>query len=220
MNLSPAEIIELIASGEGRCTEFKRGLPQDERIARTLCAFANTRGGILLVGVNDNGSLYGVPKPKEVMADLRRVAEDCLEPPLRIETTVVDFEGMAIVAAQVAVSIDRPHMVLHENQADEIVVRLGSSNRVAQGAVLDALRNGSSRARPRGSLEATILTWVEERALQSEAPGGDATPALFSRTKNIGVQRAMRAFVKLERDGLLVGHGEGRQRLYSLGIRG
>lgn len=48
---------EVIAAGEGRQVEFKRGLPRDEKTARTLVAFANTRGGLLIVGVGDRGEL-------------------------------------------------------------------------------------------------------------------------------------------------------------------
>lgn len=214
VNLTESELLELIAEGEGRKTEFKRGLPQAERLARTLCAFANTRGGMLFIGVNDNGSLYGVSQPRRVMADLRRVAEEFIEAPLRIQTTTVLCGDLAVVAAQVPVSMARPHSVIRKNQPNEIVVRIGSSNRVARGATLDALRNGKSRKRTKGSLEAQILAWVDQRTNLSETPGGDASPEFFSKNHNVGVQRARRAFVRLERDGLLVGHGKGTRRIY------
>ena len=214
MRLSEPELLEWIAAGEGRSTEFKRGLPKDERIARTLCSFANTRGGLLFIGVNDNGSIYGVSQPRRVMADIRRVARELLQPPLKLETTSVRCEGLMVVAARIPVSVARPHAVLRKNREEEIVVRVGSSNRVARGAALDALRSGNHRSRSRGSLEAQILAWVELRAKQSKTPGGDASPTLFSQSNNVGVQRARRAFVRLERDGLLVGHGKGTKRIY------
>jgi len=214
VNIDEPELLELIAEGEGRGMEFKRGLPRDERLARTLCAFANTRGGLLFIGVNDNGSLYGVSQPRSVMADIRRVAREWIEHPLRVETTTVRCGDLAVVVARIAASRRRPHRALRRSGDEEIVVRIGSSNRVARGATLDALNNGASRSGSRSSLEAQILAWVDQRTRLSRTPGGDASPALFSQAHNVGVQRARRAFVRLERDGLLVGHGKGTKRIY------
>ncbi len=216
MNLSETELLELIAQGEGRNLEFKRGLPRDEKLARTLCAFANTRGGMLMVGVNDNGSLHLCPRPAEVMADIRRVADEFLEPPVPIEVTSVSCETGTIVAAQVNVSLERPHHVVHGSREREIVVRVGSSNREAKGATLTALHNHRSGTRPRDPLEAKILAWVAERGRLARDPGGDATPALFGESFNIGQQRARKAFVRLERDGYLVAHGTGKRKYYGL----
>lgn len=214
MNLPESELLSQIAAGEGRGLEFKRGLPRDEKLARTLCAFANTRGGLLLIGVNDNGSLYGVSEPRKVMARIRSVARKLLHPALELATTTVRCDGVAVVAARVPVSLERPHAVLREGEESEIVVRVGASNRAAKGAALVALRNGDGRRRSLGALEVLILKWVDGRARASRTPGGDATPALFSQAHNIGLQRARRAFVRLERDGQLVGHGLGVKRAY------
>lgn len=214
MNLSPEELLLLIAEGEGRSLEFKRGLPRDEKLARTLCAFANTRGGILLVGVLDKGGVHGTHRPKEVMADIRRIASEFLEPQLTVQTTVVKVDGQSVVAAQVAASPLRPHAVLLGEDDHEIVVRVGASNRIARGATLDALRRKHNGRSSRDPLEARILDWVDARAKSSIVPGGDATVPRFAAAHNIGLQRTRRMFTRLERDGLLLGHGRGKSRVY------
>ncbi|MCB9915297.1 MAG: ATP-binding protein [Planctomycetes bacterium] len=214
MNLSPEELLELVAEGEGRDLEFKRGLPRDEKVARTLCAFANTRGGILLVGVLDKGGIHGVHQPRKVMADLRRVATELITPHLVLQTTLVRVDGKAVVAAQVPASALRPHAVLLGDDDHEVVVRVGSSNRLARGATLDALRrprNGRGSSDP---LQARALTWVDERSRRSDVPGGDATYPRFAAEYNLGLQRARRVFTRLEQEGLLVGHGRGKNRVY------
>lgn len=38
MRIDPAELAASIAAGEGKSLEFKRGLPRDAKVARTLCA--------------------------------------------------------------------------------------------------------------------------------------------------------------------------------------
>jgi ATP-dependent DNA helicase RecG len=46
--------------GEGEETEFKRGLGDFSAIGRAVCAFANTEGGVIILGVTDSQSIIGV----------------------------------------------------------------------------------------------------------------------------------------------------------------
>ena len=50
----------LVSSGEGRQLEFKRKAADPVKIMREVVAFANAKGGILLVGVNDDGVITGL----------------------------------------------------------------------------------------------------------------------------------------------------------------
>jgi len=58
-------IRKLIAEGEHQQLDFKFGINDSRKIARTLAAFANTSGGRLLIGVKDNGSIAGVRTEEE-----------------------------------------------------------------------------------------------------------------------------------------------------------
>ena len=58
------EINELIAGGESTIVEFKRKISKPEKIAKEMVAFANTKGGYLIVGVDDNGTIYGIDSEK------------------------------------------------------------------------------------------------------------------------------------------------------------
>ena len=58
-------IRKLIAEGEHQQLDFKFGINDSRKIARTLAAFANTDGGRLLIGVKDNGSVAGVRSEEE-----------------------------------------------------------------------------------------------------------------------------------------------------------
>ena len=205
MNLSADDVRTICAGGEGRQVEFKRGLPGPAKAARSLCAFANTRGGMLLVGVTDHGQVYGVEHARAVVASLRRFARDRVQPPLRVEVVSVAVGEEWVVCCSVPLSPERPHLLLHEDGKEELVVRAGSSNRRATGATLEALRR-PRRAKTPSPLERSVLAWVEGRA--------DATVARFAKAHNVGVQRARRAFVELERAGRLVAHGLGARRVY------
>ena len=52
------ELIELIDEGENIQCEFKRKFSGSEKIAREMLAFANTKGGIILFGIDDDKNGY------------------------------------------------------------------------------------------------------------------------------------------------------------------
>lgn len=63
------EILERIAAGEGERTEFKRGLGDLSAIGKAICAFANTDGGIIILGVDDGGEIVGVKDDPEAVQE-------------------------------------------------------------------------------------------------------------------------------------------------------
>jgi hypothetical protein len=83
MHLTRDELLRRIADGEGARQEFKRGLPGSDKVARTLAAFANSKGGLLLIGVEDGGQVVGVPAPEEACAELQEIAATHVDPPAR-----------------------------------------------------------------------------------------------------------------------------------------
>ncbi|HID64305.1 MAG TPA: ATP-binding protein [Anaerolineae bacterium] len=54
------DIRQLASQGEGQQLEFKRSLAELNTATRTVAAFANTDGGVLLFGVRDSGEIIGV----------------------------------------------------------------------------------------------------------------------------------------------------------------
>lgn len=50
-------IKSLISKGEGVDLDFKQEIQNPRKIAKSMVSFANTQGGILLIGVRDNGSI-------------------------------------------------------------------------------------------------------------------------------------------------------------------
>lgn len=214
MNLEPAELARLIEGGEGKSLEFKRGLPRDAKVARTLCAFANTRGGLLLIGVGDRGELVGAPRPRATMAHLRAVASEHLEPSLEVQVGVLLLPtgsegGRRIVWCSVPISPRRPHAVLGEAGEREVVARVGASNRRASGATLSSIRAQRASGARLDELQRAVLDWLAERP-------EPATVTTFARARNVGLQRARRAFTQLELAGRLVAHGSGARRAYAL----
>jgi len=64
--LKKSHIGKLIEQGEHQCLDFKFEISDSRKIARSISAFANTDGGILLIGVKDNGKIAGVRSEEEI----------------------------------------------------------------------------------------------------------------------------------------------------------
>ncbi len=76
------ELKNIINQGETQYVEFKLKWPkQGHEVAKKMAAFANSGGGILLMGVENDGTLVGIENPLQVDEQLAGVART-LSPPL------------------------------------------------------------------------------------------------------------------------------------------
>ncbi len=99
MDTSPAGILSMIRNGESDTVEFKTRLPPEEIVARNVVAFANSKGGTLIIGVGDKGEVIGVPEPEigRTLQRLTDIAKRLL--PYPIQVGVVDIDGRSLVFA-------------------------------------------------------------------------------------------------------------------------
>ena len=59
------DVLKRIESGEDHVTEFKSGAGDLAGIGRTIAAFANGRGGLLVLGVDNSRTIVGVKESSE-----------------------------------------------------------------------------------------------------------------------------------------------------------
>ena len=102
---------ELLAEGEGQRVEFRR-LPLDaepeQSMAKTLVAFANSRGGTIMVGVEPDGRVVGV-EGNWVEQRLLRIARERTLPAVRIHVRQAELRGKTVYLVMVPPSPLRPH---------------------------------------------------------------------------------------------------------------
>lgn len=93
--------MNLIEIGENLTTEFKR--EYTEEVKKTIVAFANTAGGVLFIGVNDDKTIAGVSKPDDIILQITNVVRSAIKPDLtlfvdcKIESTGKNFVITVIV---------------------------------------------------------------------------------------------------------------------------
>ncbi len=119
------ELRKLVSQGEDVQLEFKRRATHPEKIVRELIAFANTHGGTLLVGVDDDGSLSGVKYPEEEALSIHETLLKHCRPPLIYNESVIALsENKFIVRYDIPQSEKRPHFLVADKEHSETYVRV------------------------------------------------------------------------------------------------
>ena len=100
--MSVKALSDLLALGEGTTVEVKRSLRSD--LGREICAFANATGGVILLGVDDEGTVRGVEGHNRLKSQVQSVARSA-DPPISVE-----LESMGdVLAVRVPSQRGRPY---------------------------------------------------------------------------------------------------------------
>jgi predicted HTH transcriptional regulator len=132
---------EILARPEGKTLEFKRNLSSPRPALCTLVAFANSAGGRLVIGVEDgNKNVVGVEHPLDLERHVANLIADSIQPSLLPEIEIVPWRRLHVLVVQVHPSALRPHHLKAEGVERGTYVRLGSTNRRADAALIAELR--------------------------------------------------------------------------------
>ena len=63
------DILQRIEAGEEQNTEFKRGVGDLSAMGKAMCAFAIGDGGLIVLGVNDSGTIAGVNEDPDALQE-------------------------------------------------------------------------------------------------------------------------------------------------------
>ena len=100
--------IEEILAGESEKVEFKRQFPGSDKVAKEIAALANTAGGVLVIGVKDDGSIYGVDDTEDLQLRIANlVTSEKFRPPIYPNFEVKEISDNSIVIIEVE-ELDRP----------------------------------------------------------------------------------------------------------------
>lgn len=199
-----SELTRLAAAGEGLTVEFKKKVPRPERLAREVIALANTHGGKLLVGVDDDGTICGLKDAIEEEYALRDALAAHVEPALRFGTERVALASRReVLVLHVPVSPARPHVIVGVGQDDGTAyVRVGASSVEASKEAVRLMRRRGQDAHgvhfEFGDKEALLMRYLDAY--------GRVTVDAFARAAGIPLRQASHTLVLLTRAGLLRHH--------------
>jgi len=209
-----SQVQDMISAGESTTVEFKRKFTEPEKMAKELTAFANTKGGHLLIGIDDDRRIVGIPSEKAIMSDVERACYFYCEPPLTYELYIMPFDRVDIAIVHVPESNQKPHVVRNPQKPDElkVYIRQGEESVAASKEMIRILRGMRPDAKPLmisiTDKERSLFDFIEKK--------GRATVRDFSTLVNISDRRAARLLVRLVRAGVLNIHTNEQYDYYTL----
>lgn len=149
------ELLRLIRGGEDTYLELKVKLSNSERIAQGIVALANTDGGTIIFGVNDQLRIEGVSNPEWVQTEIARICREEIVPPIVPMLDTIAFDsGKRIVALDID-GKRRPY----RTRDGRFYLRIGAEKReVSRGELSDWL----AELRPLGFENIPLQGVVEE----------------------------------------------------------
>ena len=155
----------LVKEGEGSHLEFKRRASSPDQIVREMIAFANTSGGIVLVGVNDDGDLSGVKYPDEESLVIKKAVIRYSRPHVVFNETIIKLsENKFVIQYEIPVSRKRPHVFRISNKKSETYIRLRDMSMKASREMSEIVKRGKEGKNVQftyGEQESALMKFLE-----------------------------------------------------------
>lgn len=118
MRMDIRQLKNIARDGESQHVEFKKKVNFPDKIIKEVVAFANTDGGWLLLGVDDNGYFSGLKFPEEEKDILSQAIYENCRPQVKFKTHTIPLnQKKAIVAYEIPSSRKKPHRVRAEGRS-------------------------------------------------------------------------------------------------------
>lgn len=213
MQMTLQELTQLVSLGEGQHLEFKRKVPRPERIAKEVIAFANTKGGRLLLGVDDDGTVSGVRDAEEEEFALRQALQShCSEVPAYQLERVAVTPRRDVIVMSVPESAEKPHFLVDGDRKNGIAYL-----RVKDMSV-EASREALRLMRTQDRADDVLFEFGEKEQMLMRYLDryGRITVGQFASIASISKKRASQTLVLLTRADILRLHASDRHDYFTL----
>ena len=214
------ELTQLVALGEGLTIEFKNKVPNGERIAKEVIALANTRGGRLLVGVDDSGEIKGVRDSDEEEYALNEALSTLCRPAVSYSIERVPISKKRnVLLVKIPESKTKPHELIDPEKPGDrgtVYIRIDEMSMEASKEHVRLMRTQKRREDvvfEFGDKEQVLMRYLENY--------GQITVAQFARLANIPRRRASHTLVLLTKANVLQLHTDPKNDYFTLayGVR-
>jgi len=201
------QLFQLIDSGEGLKIEFKRKFSTFEKMAKEMIAFANTKGGEILIGVEDNGKIKGIESEKEIAELIQITSAKYCQPPVSYSIDFVDLNEKDVAVIKIKESDLKPHRLqdylpyLDLNKA-QVYVRVRDKSLLASKEMIKLLQISIKGE----SLKNYQIGKYEKIAFELLDKQEFITVKELKQAANTSYRKASRTLIKLVRANLLMLH--------------
>ncbi len=222
------DVGEMLRNGESSGVEFKIDRLEPQDLARQIVCFSNLAGGVILLGVGDDGQVVGTTRDnlEEWVIDVCRSRVD--PPVIPFVEWYKDFEpGKHVAIVRVLPGLDKPYACIHNNRRNYFI-RVGRACREAGREELERMFQASGKLRygmkpvPGTSLADLDLRRLQEyfgRVLSQEYPALDDIAAWQRLLTNLELAVSVEEMTVPSVDGILLFGRNPKKALPQSGIR-
>ncbi|TSJ39195.1 ATP-binding protein [Mucilaginibacter corticis] len=201
---------KLIFEGEGVTLDFKKTITSCEKIARTMVSFANNKGGRLLIGVADDGTIKGVKSEDEERYMITKAAHLFSRPALEPLFEEIYVDDKLVLVVDTAESTLKPHYALAEDGKWWVYVRVKDKSVLASKIVVDVLKRSADNAGvliEYSSKEKSLLEYLEKM--------NRITVKEYCELIKVGRRAAQRILVNMVLSGVIKIHTTEKDEYYT-----
>jgi predicted HTH transcriptional regulator len=201
------QLIKLIEEGENLQIEFKQRFSDHDKIAKEIIALANTKGGVIIFGIDDNGKTYGVESEKEIFELIKETVNNYCEPKVEYKIFYVELDHKEIVVLEIVESKNKPHRIQDfKNQLDvneaQVYVRVNDKSVPAGKEMIKILQTYARQIHLKnysiGKNEKIVFDFLKVNDFISAKQ--------LSQMANLSSRRASRTLINLVRANILAIH--------------
>jgi len=210
------ELNEIIELGENQKVEFKRKFTEPDKIAKEMIAFANSNGGRLIFGIDDDRTVVGVESEKGEIEYIDLAAKHFCEPRVKYEADILHIYKKDVIVVDIPESKLKPHFLV-ENGKDKddkqkVYIRVKDKSVLVSKETIKVLKNSSPDSPPMifnfTDREKELIDYLKQHER--------VTVKRVKELYNISKRRASRMLVNLVRANLIRLHNYEKEDFYTL----
>ncbi|MFP5081638.1 helix-turn-helix domain-containing protein [Pedobacter sp. JCM 36344] len=191
-------IKRLILQGEGTTLDFKKTITSVEKIAKSLVAFANNKGGQLLIGVADNGAIRGVKSEDEERYMITKSAHQFCKPAIEPEFEEIYVDNKLVLVVKIAASDSKPHYALDEQKKWWVYYRVNDKSILASKIIIEVIKGGNENTD-----NVICYTDQEQKLFDHLTQEGRITLKQFSKLTRSSYRQSQKVLVSLILGGII-----------------
>lgn len=197
--LDNQDLQRLIERGEGDELDFKHSITSAFKIAIAITAFANRRGGMLLVGVKDNGKIAKINVEEEIY--MLEAALDKCKPSIAYNIQELQLEGKSVIAMHIEEGKEKPYVSLDQEGKWLAYVRVTDSNVLANWVWLQVIKQKHKMLNIKleyHGLDEIVLKFISENAMSTQRSIAKGLKANYRKVGNTLVKLVGMGIVNME----------------------
>lgn len=198
MKYNSKDVYFWLKDGEGQRLDYKHAITNPQKIAKTLVAFSNSRGGKLLVGIDDNKDIIGANEDQEKYQIIKACKEYCF-PEIDVNFSLLLVNKKKVVIVEVDEYKAKPVYWLSKKKEKIVYIRTKDKSIVANKLLVTNLESGKLNNAIINSFAYHKL--IDEVKIQFTDQKMDAEK--YAQNNNLDMNQAKRRLLNLVLEGVL-----------------